>query len=298
MRWPRRKRVSASPWLRRRPPAAEKSLRRRIGEGCVLGLLLLMLALMAVLSAYRCLARAYRRHAFRLYPQPLEKIELRTDGVLSAELLAPHLALPPHIDLMEIDLKALRQRLVLLEQVREAELARQFQDRSLQITLREEKPFARVRLQGKDGTEVLCVAASGKAFHGLGYDEQWLRSLPFLSGRPLQKRDAGTYHFGCGLGPIDDFLGRCREIYPEIYAQIRHLSLEHWDPAGEARWSRLELVARCAKKIIFFPDHWDEQLQRLRYLLQEDHLKKCFPLERIDLRSGPDVRVRLPRRRN
>jgi hypothetical protein len=277
---------------------AEKSLGRRIGEGCVRGMLVLMLALIAILSAYRCLARAFQRYAFRIYPQPLGKIELRTDGVLSAELLAPHLVLPPNIDLMEIDLNALRQRLSLLEQVQEVEVARQFQDRSLQITLREEIPFAQVRLQGNGEQEVLCVSVSGKAFRSIGYDEKWLRSLPYLSGRPLQKRDTATYHFGCALGPIDDFLGWCREKYPEIYAQIQHLSLEYWDPDGEARWSRLELVARCAKKIIFFPDHWDEQLQRLRYLLKEDYLRKCFPLERIDLRSGPDVRVRLPRRRN
>jgi hypothetical protein len=196
--------------------------------------------------------------------------------------------------MMEIDMEDIRLRLESFEQVRHVEVERHFHDRSLQITLEEEKPFARVVLAHSGSKEILYVGENGKVFHGLGFTDSAFQPLPFLTGLDLHKNASSNgYYFDSNLISIRDFLQQCQKNYPQIYSQIRYLSLAHWDPNGEAHWSRLEIVMPWVKRIIFSPYYWEEQWQRLDYLLKDDHLKKCFPIERIDLRLGQEVSIRL-----
>lgn len=296
MQWFRR-RITSS-WIKGKRCLPEKSLLQRVWWKCIVLSLVSALALCAALSCYRWGVRACRQHWFRLYDQPLREVRLTTDGVLSPILVAPYIALPMGISLMDIDIQSLKRRLQTLEQVRSAEVERHFYDQSLQIILKEEKPFARIRLEQGGEKEILYVGESGKVFHGFGFTDTSSRSLPFLTGLDLHRRTMGNaYDFGCDITPIRDFLGQCKKNYPEIYSQIRYLSLAHWDPNGEARWSRLELATQSVKRIIFSHHYWEEQFQRLHYLLKDDHLKKCFPIERIDLRLGQEVSIRLKHNR-
>lgn len=292
MQWFKR-RITSS-WIKGKKCLPERSLLRRVLWKCIVLSLVSALTLCAALSCYRWVVQACRQHRFRLYDQPLREVRLITDGVLSSDLVAPYIALPIGINLMDIDMRSLKLRLQTLEQVQSVEVERHFHDQSLQITLKEEKPFARVRLEPSGGREILYVGESGKVFHGLGFTDATFQSLPFLTGLDLHKRAMGNaYGFGCDIAAVRDFLGQCQKDYPEIYSQIRYLSLAHWDPNGEARWSRLELTTQSVKRIIFSSRHWEEQFQRLNYLLKDDHLKKCFPIERIDLRLGQEVSIRL-----
>jgi cell division septal protein FtsQ len=297
MRWFRKKRVTSS-WLKGKKVLPEKSSFRRSLEMFIVASFLLIGILYAVLSGCRCFLHAYHRHIFRFYDQPLREIQFRTDGVLSPAILSPYIAISIGTDLMDVDIQSLRSRLQAMGQVRSVEIERCFHDQSLRIDIREERPFARVLLEENKTKEILWVSVSGKVFHGLGFTDAIYQTLPFLTGLRLQGGEKDTvYHFGSDVSAIHDFLKQCQQGYPEVYSQIRYLALEHWDPNGEARWSRIEVVTRSVKKIIFSPDYWEEQLQRLRYILDDEHMKKCFPIERIDLRSGQEVSVRLTHRR-
>jgi hypothetical protein len=226
----------------------------------------------------------------------LQEIQFMTDGILSAAALASYITFPKGIGMMDIDIEALRSRLESLEQIRYAEVKRHFQDQSLQILLKEEKPFARVVLENQGRKEVLWVGKSGKIFRGMNLTDAASQSSPFLTGLPIQRgKEEGAYHFDCDITPIHSFLSQLEQEYPKIYSQIRYLSLQHWDPKGNARWSRIEVTAKCAQRILFSPDYWEEQFQRLDYLLKDDRVKKYFPLEHIDLRFGQEVRIRLRR---
>jgi hypothetical protein len=290
MRW-FKKRYATSSWIKGKKFLPEKSLSRRQWEKFII---ISLIVACVCLVLCRWLANGYRRHVFRLYNQPLKEIRWTTDGVLSVATLAPYITFPKGTGMMDIDIGALRSCLESLEQVRYAEIKRHFQDQSLQILLKEENPFARVILENQGEKEILWVEKNGKVFHVMNLTDVASRSLPFLAGLPIQRIESdGTYHFNCDITPIHDFLSQLKQEYPNIYSQICYLSLQHWDPEGNARWSRIEVTAKCAQKILFSSDYWEEQFRRLDYLLKEDYVKKHFPLRRIDLRFGPEVRIRL-----
>ena len=132
----------------------------------------------------------------KIKANPIEAIVLLTDGVLSDEWINRRLQIPAETGLMEVDIQAIKDRLVSDGQVEAATISRRFPS-TLVVSLNERSPLARVVTQGADGrVDNFLVAVDGVVYRGHGYDPQHLESLPFLDGIRLVRR-------GDGFAPIE-----------------------------------------------------------------------------------------------
>ncbi|MGC4073481.1 MAG: FtsQ-type POTRA domain-containing protein [Nibricoccus sp.] len=155
---------------------------------------------------------------------PVREIVLQSDGPLDHAWIERTLALPKGIDLMEIDLYALRERLLAVPQVRTAVLARKFPDK-LSVVLEERMPVARVRVPESDGalTDYL-VSRDGFVFPGINYASERIETLPYLDGIKLRRSGRGFAPIE-GMETVSDLLGTARANTLDLYSRWRIVSL-------------------------------------------------------------------------
>lgn len=155
---------------------------------------------------------------------PVRDIVLVSDGRLDKAWVERTLALPKGADLMELDLQALRARLLAHPQVRTAVLARKFPDK-LSVVLEERMPVARVRVPMEAGeVEDYFVARDGVVFPGVNFPAEFTGSFPHLDGLTLRRQGRGFARIA-GMEPVSDLLGTARGNTPDLYASWRVVSL-------------------------------------------------------------------------
>lgn len=218
---------------------------------------------------------------------PLKTIAVRSNGVLDQAWVARTLALPKTIDMMELNLTALRERLLDNPQVRVATLARQFPD-TLAITLEERFPVARILIQQPDGQrDELLVSTDGTVYAGANYAPETLASLAYLADVTLI-RTAPNAHQYLPLNGIDHvarLIDAARTNTPDHYATWRSISLQRYDE------DRVLIVntSRSAQIIFGIRDEFINQIARLDYML-EDLSRNATPgrgaIRTIDLSVG------------
>jgi cell division protein FtsQ len=162
---------------------------------------------------------------------PVREIVLQSDGPLDHAWVVQTLALPRGVDLMELDLYALRERLLATPQVRTAVLARKFPDK-LAVTLEERMPVARVRATERDGQlRDYLVARDGFVFPGINFPADRIETLPYLDGITLKRAGSGFAPIA-GMETVSDLLGTARANTADIYARWRSVSLERLSADG------------------------------------------------------------------
>jgi POTRA domain, FtsQ-type len=155
---------------------------------------------------------------------PLREIVLQSDGPLDHAWVERTLALAPGIDLMEVDLYAMRERLLAHPQVRTAVLARKFPDK-LAVVLEERMPVARVRIPEVDGSLVDClVSRDGFVFPGINFTADRTDLLPYLDGLKLKRAGKGFAPVE-GMETVSDLLGTARINAFDLYTRWRTVSL-------------------------------------------------------------------------
>jgi cell division protein FtsQ len=218
---------------------------------------------------------------------PLKDIAFQSNGVLDKAWAIRTLALPQNIDMMELDIAALRARLLATPQVRTAVLSRQFPD-ILAITLEERSPVARLLIQQPDGRrEELLVSPDGTVYSGANYASATLATLPYLADVTLLPTAPGAHEY-LPLNGID-FVARlvadARANIPAHYTTWNSISLKRYDE------DRLLIVnTNRACQITFgIRDEFINQIARLDYLL-DDLARTVTPgrgaLRTIDLSVG------------
>ncbi len=237
---------------------------------------------------------------YRQYPQsltraaslpPVKAVTLTTDGVLDENWVKRTLALPVNATLMELDLAALRDRLLVSGQVRAATLSRNFPE-TLVIHLSEHSPIARVMVQQPGGEmEELLVARDGSVYRGTGYEHQVVQSLVWLDGFTLA-RDGGRIQPIPGMEIASDLIAKAHNETPEIYATWRVVSLARLQSDGV-----IEVRATNIERIYFGTDEdFFRQLARLSTLLDVAPSQPDRPLREVNLSLGrtSDGRVQVP----
>jgi hypothetical protein len=155
---------------------------------------------------------------------PVREIVLQSDGPLDHAWVERTLALPKDVDMMELDLYALRERLLAHPQVRTAVLARKFPDK-LSIVLEERMPVARLRVPGNDGSlNDYFVARDGHVFPGINFAADRVALLPYLDGLKLKRAGKGFAPVE-GMETVSDLLGTARNNTFELYTKWRIVSL-------------------------------------------------------------------------
>lgn len=192
------------------------------------------------------------------------------------------LALPKTADLMELDLFALRDRLLVSAQVQGAELTRKFPD-TLVVTLEERSPVARVNARiGEGEPQTLLVARDGVVYRGECYKDELIQSLPFLGGIGL-KRSAGKFTPIQGMETVADLLSIARANAPNLYRNWVVVSLEKLASDGQIVVQSSDVT----EAVFGIRDDFYKQIARLDYIISEARNHPVTtPLKSINLAVG------------
>lgn len=216
--------------------------------------------------------------------EPVRNVTLRTDGVLDQAWLTTTLALPKNISLMELDLNALRERLLANGQVRTVLLTRKFPD-TLAVVIEERLPVARIKVQvGENKPEIFLVARDGVVFPGICQQEKVIETMPYLDGVPLKRTRTGGFVPIDGMGLVADLLGTAHGNVPDLYRSWTIISLARLASDGE-------IIVRSTQvpQIIFgLREDFYRQLAQLDLILDEQRHSGglCPALRSVNLAVG------------
>lgn len=215
---------------------------------------------------------------------PVARVEVTTDGVLSREFVLNMMELHEgETDLLALDIDVLKDRLIAIPQVRDAEVERHFPD-SLAITIEEREPIVRILARRATGeTIALLVDGEGYVFEGEDFDTKFLRSLPSLGGVSL-KREGRGYARIDGMKDVNDLLMEAKAVAPHIYRSWRVVSLE--------QSPNIVVRSKFAKEVIFEPGNYRQDLAQLDYVLDYYRGQVVNTVASIDLTLGNQVPVR------
>jgi len=184
--------------------------------------------------------------------EPVREVVLRTDGVLDQAWIMRRLALAPEATLIDLDLAALRERLLADRQVITATLTRKF-PATLEVSLSERSPVARINVRsGGQGTapRAQLVARDGVVYLGSGYDARLLAELPWLGGVRLRRvgGDLVEAQFApiFGMPLVAELLATARNEAPALYKTWRVVSLTRLESDAE-----IEVKTDTIDRIIF-----------------------------------------------
>ncbi len=215
---------------------------------------------------------------------PIRVVEVESD-TLSREWVMEHLDLyRGDLNLLEIDVGALRASLLKIPQTREAHIARQLPD-TLFISIEEREPIARVAAEDVErGRITLLVDRDGIVYEGIGYNRKRIQSLPFLDGIRL-KRIEGGFETIEGMNSVDHLLAEASEIAPHIY--------QTWKVVSLAELPKLIVKSAFAKEIVFAPTGGDyrRQLSELDYIIDYHKGHSYRSVAKIDLTMKSQVPV-------
>lgn len=286
----RRKR-SANTWKDISQSVKPKAMSSASGRGVWLGRAKIALGVIAVVAVV--VASAHLLPKIEGGPElltkageslPVSEIVVETDGTLQHDFIVATLAVPEDANLLSVDLNELKRRVESLGQVESAVVSRRFPD-ALEVFVTERQPIARILAQRSNGEKLmLFVDAFGEVFAGERLDPKVVRSLPFLDGVTLSKKEEGFSRIA-GMGPLADLLSEAKAIAPHLYSGWRVVSLERED--------RLIAKGRMAEEIVFdrYAD-FRNQLGKLDYILDYYRSSSGAGIRRVDLTLGDQVPVR------
>lgn len=228
--------------------------------------------------------------------EPVRDILYETDGTLNRTWLEERLALPAGAGLHELDIFALRERLQEDPQVRAATVRRRFPD-TLQVTVEERVPVARLVVREEGERKTLLVGRDGVVYEGRGLSPRQTGTLPFLAGVRLQAMGEGRYEPLAGFRAITELLDTAQASFPGVAATWRIIDLSGFHPGGEDPYSTVRVHSTVVRNVLFATEDYRGQLQRLRDILDVVQTEEVNELEQVDLRFDESVPVVVARQR-
>jgi hypothetical protein len=214
---------------------------------------------------------------------PLRSIQFSSDGTITGRWLAKALAIKKNVHLSEIDVFALKKRLLEFSQVRDACVEKQFPD-SISIKVKERHPLLKFAIKNNGREELLFVDShDGSIFRAACMPNSLILAMPYteLKLERLKKSPVGIRGIE-GIKIVEHLIRALRIEYPEIYEQIRKFSLKKYDPRSGATRSCIEIFLKKGQIIEFSPKDIDGQLLNLDYLMHERDLAH-MNIKKIDL---------------
>lgn len=213
---------------------------------------------------------------------PVKTVSLRTDGVLEKNWISRTLALPKHAGLMDLDLQALKARLLEFGQIRTVVLTRKFPD-TLVVMLEERTPVVRVKAQvGVAQPKDFLVARDGVVYEGMSYDPALIGSLPYLGGVGM-KVSNGRFQPIEGMGKVAELLSTAHVNIPALYRNWQIVSLSRYEADGF-----IIVNSKEVKEITFDTRENDffKQVALLDMVVDEAHLQPDRPARSVNLAIG------------
>lgn len=223
----------------------------------------------------------------------LRHIIIKTDGVLTEAAVKKFTDLNVGMDLLNVDIFELKERLEGISQVKSALVERLFPD-TLKISLMEHQPiFKIVYLNEKGRREGLLVSTEGAIFKGIGYNREFLKELLFMEGVKLRKAN-GKFLPLVQVKSAVDLIVLAKNERPEMYKGWKSISFEYLeDVLNTHEDSFIKIKTKGYGEIIFTPQHYELQMNRLGAIVNYIHEGHLAHIERIDLSMDGQAAVQI-----
>ncbi|MDR1907090.1 MAG: FtsQ-type POTRA domain-containing protein [Puniceicoccales bacterium] len=228
-----------------------------------------------------------RENTKSIFTQPVCQIKFQTDGALNEAWVRSFLTFPRGMDIMDVDIFAMKRKMEQCLQVKEAHIERHFPD-TIKVTLRERVPLLRILVCEGQVRREMFVDGEGVVFPCERIAEIDRKMMPFLSGTTLKRIGNDQYEKVEALEKVCELLTLAKTKYWPIYAQMEVISIERLRKKN-VPWSRINVRCHCASAVIFKDSDFDEQLKRLSFILSTQKVRNNLPVERIDLSFGKDA---------
>lgn len=267
------------------PKAMSSEGRKRLAAGTVKSMAALFALGLGAWGAYE-IFNTWGRNPMAIQSpvksEPIKTVETRSDGVLDKAWVARVLALPKNAGLMEVDLHALKAKLLATGQVRQAVIDRKF-PATLVVKLEERWPVVRVHAQVGDAPpKDLLVARDGTIYEGSCYDPAMVASLPYLADVGL-KRAKGQFLPVEGMDKVADLLATAQANAPALFRNWQIVSLARYEADGF-----VIVRAKDIKEIVFGTRDNDfyRQIARLDIVVSEGRITPENPAVSVNLGLG------------
>ncbi len=221
---------------------------------------------------------------------PLSKVQFTTDGMMTEGWIANFLQLHTGMPLENINLYALRQKLLDTKQVSDAVITRE-RPGTLNIALKERHPALRVAVDnGAGGYQIYLVARDGTVFTGCDFPVEILNQIPWMSGLALHRaKDGSGFEPVAGMDLVATLLQTARARAPKIAAQWGVVDLSQFDPRPNAPVSLIKITKSGDLGQLTF----DATLQAADFPTQIDRLAFAARTvqEKAMLISGMDMSI-------
>lgn len=214
---------------------------------------------------------------------PLRSLRFSSDGTITGRWLAKALAIKKNVLLSEIDVFALKKRLLEFSQIRDACIEKQFPN-SISIKVNERHPLLKFVIKNNGREELLFVdSQDGSIFMAACMPKSLILATPYTELKLEKSKKSPLGIRGVeGIKAVEHLIKTLRIEYPEIYGQIRKFSLKKYDHRSGATWSRMEVFLKNGQIIEFSPRDIDVQLLNLDYLMHERDLAH-MNIKKVDL---------------
>ena len=217
-----------------------------------------------------------------LPPQPLREIVFETDGVIPKQWVENLFDFPEDVDLMTIDIHEKKALLESFGQIESATLRRL--SGLLEIRLRERRPVVRLAVRDAEGKVApMLVDRNGIVYSGIFYDRYELSTLPFLAGVELRQEGNGFRRLR-GIDQVDELLRAAHNYSPQLQ--------ETWRVVDCSDLPLIKIRSDEIREIVFGPSRYQQQLQWLDMIIQNNRRQLLKLEERVDLSLGNQVVVR------
>lgn len=211
--------------------------------------------------------------------QRLEQFQFTSDGVLTEDWFKTVISLPWNEQLMKINLKDLKQKILQYSQVESVEVIREFPS-CIKVEIHEKKACAKILLLNNGKRKLFLISSKGEIFSPIAYTRSMLTILPNFSG--LHKglfANKKLIHFDA----IANFIKILQTEAPDVYEYMQSISLKHFDPALDKNWWILEIHLKGGLIVVMPIINLSEALQKWKLIFNNLSLQQKASLKKIDL---------------
>lgn len=212
----------------------------------------------------------------------LVKLEIETDGVLPPPWIEFRMGLEQNLGLMQIDMSELKQTLERFPQIKEASIVRYFPN-TLRVKVRERFPVFRIRAKEESGeSSILLVDEEGSVFKNIKFPDHMINKLPFLAGVELHKSEAG-YHPIPSVPCLAELYHTAYTNHPEMARDWIVVFADQLIMAQSFTEGYIRVRTRAVHEILFRPENFEEQLEKLEYILDSRGGYSVSSISRVNL---------------
>lgn len=228
------------------------------------------------------LAKTPKAQALHDAASSFVELDIQTDGVLPTAWIEYRMGLVENLGLLQIDMTTVKKTLESYPQIKEASVEREFPSK-LYVRVRERIPAFRMKLKAESGEhKIYMVDEEGHVFRNIRFPDHMTADLPFIAGVDLHQSING-YHPIASVPLLAKLYQIAKKKNPDIARSWSVLFADQLIMAQSFTEGYIRVQSRVVPEILFRPENFEKQLDRLDYILDNHRPGSVSSISRVNL---------------